>query len=134
MSSIDGSSIWVELQEQVVVERTSVLIVRYSTRRRTAVWYVLDLTFNEPKIMQEVQILKIDVESFQIHPGNDRILLESSDWEHLGINDVILGKCDGRETHCGNLKFLHHMDDYMPKYERTTVGAKLTLIRQMIGS
>lgn len=135
VSFIDGSSIWVELQEQVVVERISVLIQNVLNKKNDgSVGMLLDLTFKVPTRIREVQILKIDVESSQTRPGNDTILLESSDFEHLGINDVILGKYDGRETHCGNLKFLHHMDAYMPKYERTmTVGGKLTLIRQMIG-
>jgi hypothetical protein len=133
VSSLDGSSVWIELQEQVVIERISIVIHNLLKAKKDGM--LLELSFNEPKKMQEVQILKIDIESFQTRPGNDRIWLELSEFDHLKINDVILGKYDGRETHCGNLKFLHHMDDYMTKYERTTtVEGKLTLIRQMIAS
>ena len=142
-SSLDGSTVWVELEEQVVSERITACIQNLldeKEKEKTSLGLpgacLLPGACSEKlKRKQKVQILRIDFGLRQIRPGNDFIMLESTVSGHLSTDDVILGEHDGRETHCGNLKFLHHVDNYIPKYERAmSMGSKLGMIRKIINA
>ena len=138
-SPLEGQTTWVELGEPVVVERTSVLIQKLLSEKKIGNRSNLDVSNGDCstilKSARKVHILKIDLKLYQIRIGNDCIKLESNDHDQLWTNDVMLGQHDGRETHYGNLKFFHHIDDFLPKYERaTTVGGKLNVIRQIISA
>jgi hypothetical protein len=138
-SPLDGKTIWVDLEDNVAIERTSVLIGTMVINKKPGYPRTLDESPDDGTVdlkrLQNVKILKMDIKSYQICRGNDFIKLESKDNDQLWINDVMLGSQGGRETHYGNLKFFHHIDDYGPKYERaTTIGGKLNVIRQIIST
>ncbi|KAI2507218.1 hypothetical protein MHU86_7175 [Fragilaria crotonensis] len=138
-SSLEGQSSWDDIEDSVAIERTSVLIQKMVIDKKLGNPTSLDASRGDGTIdlkrPQKVKILKMDLKSHQICLGNDMINLESTDNDQLWINDVMLGPQDGRETHYGNLKFFHHIDDYAPKFERsTTVGGRLNVIRLIISS
>jgi hypothetical protein len=136
----DGSTVWIELGSNVIVERLSVMIKSVLNSRgqgfdNTSLHLLSDVCEQALQRSQKLMVLKGDMETGRLYNGDDFIMVESSETlTTLGSKDVIFGLKEQGE-HFGNLRFLHHMEQYIPNFERTgNFTQKLEVILQIMSS
>lgn len=133
-SDLDGSTVWIELGPKLVIERLSLLIQATMNQaieqKKKKNNNKLDVLSTACKLkVYRVAVLDLDLAARNMCHGQNWIMVRSPEPVVLSVDDVILGT----STHAGNLKFLHHLDVYLPRFERcTSLGGSLDLIRKII--